>query len=307
MESMEMETKQATIDRQAGEAKGGCCGGVAAVKSASVMPAGGEEEIRDAVRRRYAAAAKQVATGVEQCPCGCADEISSGLYAEGETGGLPATAVQASLGCGNPVALAELRAGEVVLDLGSGGGLDVLLSARRVGPTGKAYGLDMTDEMLDLARRHQAESGVANAEFLKGQLEAVPLPDASVDVVLSNCVVNLSTDKDRVFAEAFRVLRPGGRLAIADILVEGEVPAVLRRAIELWSGCLAGALEVEECRGKLSAAGFVDVDIELTRVYGSEALGEEGERLFAELGIDPAAVPGRFASAFVRGRKPGSA
>ena len=279
----------------------GCCG------SGAATPAGGEEAIRDAVRRRYAAAAKQVETGVEGCSCGCADPITSGLYGDAETSGLPGTAVQASLGCGNPVALAELRAGEVVLDLGSGGGLDVLLSAKRVGPTGKAYGLDMTDEMLALARRHQAESGVTNAEFLKGQLEAVPLPDASVDVVLSNCVVNLSTDKDRVFSEAFRVLRPGGRLAIADIVVEGEVPAALRRAIELWSGCLAGALEVEECRGKLAAAGFEEVDIEITRVYGPEALGEVGEKLLGELGIDLAKVPGRFASAFVRGRKPAAA
>ena len=270
----------------------------------SLTPDGGDEAIREAVRRRYAAAAQQVETGEAGCGCGCADPISSDLYGSGETAGLPGTAVQASLGCGNPVALAELRAGEVVLDLGSGGGLDVLLSARRVGPTGKAYGLDMTDEMLALARRHQAESGVANAEFLKGQLEAVPLPDASVDVVLSNCVVNLSTDKDRVFAEAFRVLRPGGRLAIADLVVEGEVPATLRRAIELWSGCIAGALEVEEARGKLAAAGFEDVEIEITRTFGPEALGTSGLQLLAQLGIDPAKVPGRFASAFVRGKKP---
>jgi len=280
----------------------GCGCGVPAA-----TPPGGDEAIREAVRRRYAAAAKQVETGEEGCPCGCADPISSDLYGAGETSGLPGTAVQASLGCGNPVALAELREGEVVLDLGSGGGLDVLLSARRVGPTGKAYGLDMTDEMLALARRHQAEAGVANAEFLKGQLEAVPLPEASVDVVLSNCVVNLSTDKDRVFAEAFRVLRPGGRLAIADIVVEGEVPAALRRAIELWSGCLAGALEVEEARGKLAAAGFEGVEIEITRTYGPEALGEAGLTLLAELGVDPAKVPGRFASAFVRGKKPAAA
>ena len=280
----------------------GCGCGVPAA-----TPPGGDEAIREAVRRRYAAAAKQVETGEEGCPCGCADPISSDLYRAGETSGLPGTAVQASLGCGNPVALAELREGEVVLDLGSGGGLDVLLSARRVGPTGKAYGLDMTDEMLALARRHQAEAGVANAEFLKGQLEAVPLPEASVDVVLSNCVVNLSTDKDRVFAEAFRVLRPGGRLAIADIVVEGEVPAALRRAIELWSGCLAGALEVEEARGKLAAAGFGEVEIEITRTYGPEALGEAGLKLLAELGVDPAKVPGRFASAFVRGKKPAAA
>jgi SAM-dependent methyltransferase len=263
------------------------------------------DAIREAVRRRYAAAAREVETGEAGCSCGCADPITGGLYGASETSAVPATAVQASLGCGNPVALAELAPGEVVLDLGSGGGLDVLLSARRVGPQGKAYGLDMTDEMLALARRHQAEAGVTNAEFLKGQLESVPLPDASVDVVLSNCVVNLSTDKDRVFSEAYRVLKPGGRLAIADIVVEGEVPAALRRAVELWSGCLAGALEVEECRSKLGAAGFEEVDIEITRVYGPEALGEAGQKLIAALGIDPAKVPGRFASAFVRGRKPG--
>ena len=267
-----------------------------------------DEAIRDAVRRRYAAAAHEVETGEGGCPCGCAsnvgNDISVGLYEEGATCGLPETAVHASLGCGNPVALADLREGEVVLDLGSGGGLDVLLSARRVGPSGKAYGLDMTDEMLALARRNQVESGVTNAEFLKGQLEAVPLPEGSVDVVLSNCVVNLSTDKDRTFAEAFRVLRAGGRLAIADIVVEGEIPAALRRAIELWSGCLAGALEVGECREKLARAGFEDVEIEVTRTYGPEALGEAGQKLLAELGVDPRDVPGRFASAFVRGRKP---
>ncbi len=289
------------------EGRSGGAGRVAAGCGCSVgalTPAGSEEAIREAVRRRYAAAAEQVASGGEGCPCGCGDPISSDLYGAGETSGVPATALQASLGCGNPVALADLHPGEVVLDLGSGGGLDVLLSARRVGPAGKAYGLDMTDEMLALARRHQAESGVTNAEFLEGQLEAVPLPDASVDVVISNCVVNLSTDKDRVFAEAFRVLRPGGRLAIADIVTEGEVPPPLRRAIELWSGCLAGALDVEECRGKLAGAGFQEVEVEITRVYGPEALGEAGQTLLAELDIHPESVPGRFASAFVRGRKP---
>jgi SAM-dependent methyltransferase len=285
-------------------AGGSCCGGVGAGAVATERPAGGDEAIREAVRRRYAAAAREVETGEAGCSCGCADPISTGLYGDAETNGLPDTAVQASLGCGNPVALAELREGEVVLDLGSGGGLDVLLSARRVGPTGKAYGLDMTDEMLALARRHQAESGVTNVEFLKGQLEEMPLPASSVDVVISNCVVNLSTDKDRVFAEAFRVLRPGGRLAIADIVVEGEIPGKLRRAIELWSGCLAGALEVGECKDKLARAGFEDVEVEITRTYGPEDLGEAGVALLAQLGIDPAKVPGRFASAFVRGRKP---
>jgi arsenite methyltransferase len=299
-----MGTKQVTVGKDAEvAAASGCCGS-GATASTTPRPEGSEQEIRDAVRRRYAAAAREVETGEAGCSCGCADPITSGLYGDAETTGLPGTAVEASLGCGNPVALAELREGEVVLDLGSGGGLDVLLSARRVGPTGKAYGLDMTDEMLALARRHQTESGVTNAEFLKGQLEAVPLPEASVDVVLSNCVVNLSTDKDRTFAEAFRVLRPGGRLAIADIVVEGEIPAALRRAIELWSGCLAGALGIDECREKLARAGFEDVEVEITRTYGPEALGEAGHKLLAELGVDPAKVPGRFASAFVRGRKP---
>ncbi|HEV8632302.1 MAG TPA: arsenite methyltransferase [Thermoanaerobaculia bacterium] len=296
-----MDSKQEATNTAVGVEVGtGCCNPLA------VGAAGDSAAVREAVRRRYAAAAREVETGQPGCACGCADPVTADLYAQGETAGLPATAVQASLGCGNPVALAELRAGEVVLDLGSGAGLDVLLSARRVGPGGKAYGLDMTDEMLALARKNQQATGVTNVEFLKGHLEEVPLPDGSVDVVLSNCVVNLSTDKDRVFGEAFRVLRPGGRLAIADIVVEGEVPATLRRAIELWSGCLAGALEVEECRQKLGAAGFTDVEIEITRVYGPEALGEEGQRLLAGLGIDPAAVPGRFAAAFVRGRKPAS-
>ena len=272
--------------------------------------------LREAVRDHYAAAARQVDAGRKAgCGCGCGDAasgpdldaITRDLYATGETAGLPADAVRASLGCGNPTALADLRAGETVLDLGSGGGLDVLLSARRVGPTGKAYGLDMTDEMLALARRNQAESGIANAEFLKGHLEDVPLPDASVDVVLSNCVVNLSPDKDRVLREAFRVLRPGGRLAISDVVVEGEFPAALRKVVELWSGCIAGALEVEDYRARLAAAGFEDVEVELTRVYGPELLGAAGEALLGAFGVDPKALPGTLASAFVRGRKPAAA
>jgi SAM-dependent methyltransferase len=272
--------------------------------------------LREAVRDHYAAAARQVDAGRKAgCGCGCGDAtggpdleaITRDLYASGETAGIPEDAVRASLGCGNPTALADLRAGETVLDLGSGGGLDVLLSARRVGPTGKAYGLDMTDEMLALARRNQAESGIANAEFLKGHLEDVPLPDASVDVVLSNCVVNLSPDKDQVLREAFRVLRPGGRLAISDVVVEGEFPAALRKVVELWSGCIAGALEVEDYRARLAAAGFEDVEIELTRVYGPELLGAAGEALLGAFGVDPKALPGRLASAFVRGRKPAAA
>ena len=312
-----------------------CCGGdaqvgifVAVGSKPAAAERGGREEgmrgergsgglstdgarLREAVRGHYAAAARQVDAGAKAgCGCGCAtdgpdlDAITRDLYAAGETSGLPADAVRASLGCGNPTALADLRPGETVLDLGSGGGLDVLLSARRVGPTGKAFGLDMTDEMLALARRNQAESGIANAEFLKGHLEDVPLPDASVDVVLSNCVVNLSPDKDRVLREAFRVLRPGGRLAISDVVVEGEFPAPLRKVVELWSGCIAGALEVGDYRARLAAAGFEDVEIELTRVYGPELLGAAGEALLGTFGVDPQALPGRLASAFVRGRKP---
>ena len=264
--------------------------------------------LREAVRARYAELARRAGEGAD-CGCGCscepaADPITRDLYAAGETAGLPSTAVEASLGCGNPAALAQLQPGEVVLDLGSGAGLDVLLSARRVGPAGKAYGLDMTDEMLALARRNQAEAGVANAEFLRGHLEDVPLPDASVDVVISNCVVNLSPDKDRVLAEAFRVLKPGGRLAIADVVVEGEVPPALKRIVELWSGCLAGALEVGEYRGKLVSAGFEDAEVEITRVYDPSMLPEAGQQLLRELGVDLERLPGRFASAFVRGRKP---
>jgi arsenite methyltransferase len=268
--------------------------------------------LREAVRERYAELARKAAKGKSGCGCGCsgealpeaADVITGNLYSAGETAGLPASAVEASLGCGNPTALASLQPGETVLDLGSGAGLDVLLSARRVGPTGKAYGLDMTDEMLALARRNQATAGVTNAEFLRGHLEEVPLPESSVDVVISNCVVNLSPDKDRVLAEAFRVLRPGGRLAIADIVVEGEIPPALRRLAELWAGCLAGALEVGDYRAKLARAGFTDVDLELTRVYDASALPDAARQLLAELGVDLDRLPGRFASAFVRARKP---
>jgi arsenite methyltransferase len=269
--------------------------------------------LRDAVRERYAELARRAAGGKTGCGCGCgptaaleeaADVISRDLYGAAETAGLPQGAVGASLGCGNPTALAKLLPGEVVLDLGSGAGLDVLLSARRVGPSGKAYGLDMTDEMLALARRNQAEAGVANAEFLRGHLEDVPLPDASVDVVISNCVVNLSPDKDRVLAEAFRVLKPGGRLAIADVVVEGEVPPTIRRLAELWAGCIAGALEVGDYRARLERAGFAETDVEITRVYDTAALPEAAQQLLGELGVDLDRLPGRFASAFVRATKP---
>src|SRR5438270_2466349 len=226
------------------------------------------EEIKDTVKAKYGQAATRVLDG-QGGSCGC-DPVSSNLYDAAETAALPEGAVRASLGCGNPTALAELHAGEVVLDLGSGGGIDVLLSARRVGPTGKAYGLDMTDEMLDLARENQRKAGVANVEFLKGEIERIPLPDASVDVVLSNCVINLSADKRRVLAEAFRVLKPGGRLAVSDVLVRGPVPAEVRRSMELWVGCVAGALEETELLGLLAEVGFADAAIEPTRIYRLE-------------------------------------
>ena len=270
-----------------------------------------DQDIKQIVREKYGQAALKVVSGggasccsSESACCGdaAADPITSNLYSENETAVLPATAVAASLGCGNPTALAELAAGETVLDLGSGGGIDVLLSARRVGPTGKAYGLDMTDEMLALARENQRKAGVDNVEFLKGEIEAIPLPDDSVDVVISNCVINLSSDKDRVLAEAFRVLRPGGRFAVSDVVVRGEVPAAIRRSVELWIGCVAGALEEGEYRAKLAKAGFEAVDVEPTRIYRAEDARDFLAQAGAE--IDPAAVDGKFMSAFVRARKP---
>jgi arsenite methyltransferase len=269
-----------------------------------------EAKLKDEVRAKYAAAARGVTRADEGCcaetraPSGC-DPITSNLYTEGEASELPAEALAASRGCGNPMALADLRPGEVVLDLGSGGGIDVLLSARRVAPGGKAYGLDMTGEMLALARENQRKAGIANAEFLEGEIERIPLPDASVDVIISNCVINLSADKDRVLAEAFRVLRPGGRLAVSDIVVRGDVPAAIRRSVELWIGCVAGALEESEYRAKLAAAGFEAVDLEPTRVYRAE----DAREFLAGAGLDVDAiapqVDGKFLSAFVRARKPG--
>src|SRR5713101_7272880 len=263
--------------------------------------------IQEAVKQKYGAVAKQVASGSTACCGGGAeltgcDPITKNLYDESQKSALPAEAVAASLGCGNPTALAKLQPGETVLDLGSGGGIDVLLSARRVGPTGKAYGLDMTDEMLALARENQRKAGVRNVEFLKGAIENIPLPDNAVDVIISNCVINLSGDKDRVLAEAFRVLKPGGRFAVSDVVVRGEVPSQIRRSIELWIGCVAGALEEDEYRAKLAKAGFEGVDLEPTRIYRAEDAREfplhEGE------GIDAHAVEGKFMSAFVRARKP---
>ena len=266
-----------------------------------------DDSIRDLVKEKYGQAALRVASGGTSC-CGpssasACDPITSNLYAPGETADLPEQAVSASLGCGNPTALAALEAGETVLDLGSGGGIDVLLSAKRVGPAGKAYGLDMTDEMLALARENQRKAGVTNVEFLKGEIEHIPLPDRSVDVIISNCVINLSADKDAVLAEAFRVLKPGGRFAVSDVVVRGEVPAEIRRSVELWIGCVAGALEESEYRAKLGKAGFEDITIEPTRIYTAESARDylAGAGLGAEA---IAAVEGKFASAFVRARKP---
>jgi len=265
-----------------------------------------QESIKEIVREKYGELALKLGSGGGSC-CGgpsTADPITSNLYDESEKAGLPKEALTASLGCGNPTALAELRPGEIVLDLGSGGGIDVLLSARRVGPTGKAYGLDMTDEMLALARENQRQAGVENVEFLNGELENIPLPDDSVDVIISNCVINLSGDKDRVFAEALRVLRPGGRFAVSDVVVRGEVPAEIRRSVELWIGCVAGALEESEYRSKLERAGFDEVAIEPTRVYRME----DARDFLAGAGIDPETaardLDGNFMSAFVRARKP---
>jgi SAM-dependent methyltransferase len=271
------------------------------------------DAIKEAVKDKYSQAAQQVRTGAK-AGCGCGpsccdtDAITSNLYDDAQASTVPAEAMLASLGCGNPTALAELKAGEVVLDLGSGGGIDVLLSARRVGPAGKAYGLDMTDDMLALARENQAKSGLTNVEFLKGEIEQIPLPDSSVDVVISNCVINLSADKDRVIAEAFRVLKPGGRFAVSDIVVRGDdVPAAVRRSMELWVGCVAGALEEDSYRQKLARAGFEDVDVEPTRIY---QLGD-AKQLLSGTGLADdtllAQIDGRFMSAFVRARKPATA
>jgi len=264
-------------------------------------------EVKEQVRAKYGAAALRVRSGEDRgcCggSCGC-DPISGDLYDAAETGALPAGAVQASLGCGNPTALAELREGETVLDLGSGGGIDVLLAARRVGPTGKAYGLDMTDEMLALARENQRQAGVTNVEFLKGEIEHIPLPDASVDVVISNCVINLSADKGQVLREAFRVLKPGGRFAVSDVVVRGEVPDVVRRSMELWVGCIAGALEEREYGRLLTQAGFEGIDVEPTRVYDFA----DACAVLSDAGLDADElardVGGRIMGAFVRATKP---
>lgn len=281
------------------------------------------EEIREVVREKYGAAARQVKEGARSSCCGpvatsccgtapsasglSGDPITRDLYGLSERASVPDAALSASLGCGNPTALAQLREGEVVLDLGSGGGIDVLLSARRVGSAGKAYGLDMTDEMLELARENQRKSGLSNVEFLKGTIEEIPLPDASVDVIVSNCVINLAADKDRVLREAFRVLKPGGRFAVSDVVTKGEVPAPIKRSVELWIGCVAGALSEDDYAAKLARAGFTDVTVEPTRIYRVD----DAREFLASAGIDVDAlgpeVDGKFRSAFVRAVKPDGA
>jgi len=270
------------------------------------------ENIKEAVQEKYGAAAKRVTASKRATCCGTTstetcNPVSSNLYGEKEAGSVPENALRASLGCGNPTALANLAHGETVLDLGSGGGIDVLLSARRVGPSGKAYGLDMTDEMLALAEENKRKSGLTNVEFLKGEIENIPLPENSVDVIVSNCVINLSADKDRVLREAFRVLRPGGRFAVSDIVVRGEIPQQIRKNMEMWVGCAAGALSETQYREKLAAAGFESIDIETTRVF---SLDDARESLISA-GIDPASVAseveGKFISGFVRAVKPTSA
>ena len=267
-------------------------------------------DVKETVRERYGEVARRVTTGEKTSCCsssccgGTEDPISSNLYSDSEVATLPAEAVLASLGCGNPTALTQLNEGETVLDLGSGGGIDVLLSARRVGPSGKAYGLDMTDDMLALARENQRRSGVKNVEFLKGEIEAIPLPDNSVDVIISNCVINLSADKNRVMAEAFRVLKPGGRFAVSDVVIRGEVPPEVRRSMELWVGCVAGALTEQQYIEILREAGFQEVGIEATRIYELD----DAKAFLAGAGLDTEAVArevsGRIMGAFVRARKP---
>jgi SAM-dependent methyltransferase len=268
-------------------------------------------DIKEVVKEKYGQAALRVATGGSSCcgstaSTGCCDPITSNLYEAGQAGEIPETALLASLGCGNPTALAELNPGEVVLDLGSGGGIDVLLSAKRVGPSGKAYGLDMTDEMLALAEENKRKSGIQNVEFLKGEIEHIPLADNSVDVIISNCVINLSADKDRVLREAFRVLKPGGRFAVSDVVTRGEMLPEIRQSVLLWVGCVAGAMEENEYRAKLASAGFEQIDLEPTRIYHIE----DAQEFLAghQIDVDAIAtkVDGKFLSAFVRAVKPKS-
>jgi arsenite methyltransferase len=272
-------------------------------------PSAENMDIKQAVKQKYGEAALRVTSGGSSCcgaapGTGCSDPITTNLYDASQAGQIPEEALLASLGCGNPTALAQLSAGETVLDLGSGGGIDVLLSARHVGPTGKAYGLDMTDEMLALANENKRKAGVANVEFLKGEIENIPLPDNSVDVIISNCVINLSADKDKVLLEAFRVLKPGGRFAVSDVVTRGEILPEIRQSVLAWVGCIAGALEEDEYRSKLAAAGFEKIDIEPTRIYRAE----DAREFLSGQGIDVDAlapqVDGKFLSAFIRAVKP---
>ncbi len=279
-----------------------------ATAEAAPFPESSGIGIKEVVKQKYGEAALRVKTGGSSCcgaapGTGCTDPITSNLYDAAQIGQLPEDAVLASLGCGNPTALAQLKPGETVLDLGSGGGIDVLLSARRVGPTGKAYGLDMTDEMLALANENKRKAGIGNVEFLKGEIEKIPLPDNSVDVIISNCVINLSADKDKVLREAFRVLRPGGRFAVSDVVTRGEILPEIRQSVLAWVGCIAGALEEEDYRSKLVAAGFEQIGIEPTRIYRAE---DARELLSGPIPVklDPEQVDGKFMSAFIRGVKP---
>ncbi len=271
-----------------------------------------DQAMKEVIQQKYGEAALRAQRGEEKAgcggtSCGCGDPITSDLYGADETTGLPDAAVAASLGCGNPTALIDLQPGQTVLDLGSGGGIDVLLSAKRVGPTGKVYGLDMTEEMLALARENQRKAGATNVEFLKGEIEHIPLPDDSVDVIISNCVINLSADKGRVLREAFRVLKPGGRFAVFDVVVRGDVPDAVRRSMELWVGCVAGALHEDEYRRLLGEAGFGQVDVEPWRVYAAD----DARQFLADAGLDADAVAaevgGKVASAFIRAEKPAAA
>src|SRR6202046_2160509 len=268
-------------------------------------------DIKEVVKEKYGQAALRVKTGGSSCcgaspvnGSGCCDPITSNLYDSSQAGQIPEEAMLASLGCGNPTALAKLNPGEVVLDLGSGGGIDVLLSAKRVGPTGKAYGLDMTDEMLNLANENKRKAGIENVEFLKGEIESIPLPDASVDVVISNCVINLSADKDAVLREAFRVLKPGGRFAVSDVVTRGEIPREIRQSVLAWVGCVAGAMEENEYSSKLSSAGFEQIELEPTRVYRIEDAREFLTGQNIDVDAIAAEVDGKFLSAFVRAVKP---
>jgi arsenite methyltransferase len=293
-----------------------CCDGTGAAKAkaAETLAESKNDEVRDTIKKQYGAAVKAVIAGKPGACCGSStssdlawtDPITRDLYDAEQASAIPAEALLASFGCGNPTALAELRAGETVLDLGSGGGIDVLLSAKRVGPTGKAYGLDMTDEMLEVALQNKAKSGATNVEFLKGHIEAVPLPASTIDVIISNCVINLSTDKERVLAEAFRVLKPGGRFAVSDIVLRRELPEAAKKSMELWSGCIAGALLESEYIAKLRAAGFTDVEVEPTRIYTSGDAAEMATS--ACCSSDTAAalgsLDGAVMSAFIRAKKP---